>query len=255
MQTIDYVIPELENMKKYPSTLFFKGDDTLLQRPKISIVGSREMSQYTQQMTYTLAASLAKSGVCVVSGGAMGVDTAAHRGAGSTNTIAVLPCGLDLYYPAFNRNMLMGIEHEGMTLSQFAPDMKAAKWSFVVRNELVVALGDVLVVSEAARNSGSMHSVAFAKKMGKKIYTFPHRAGESDGTMDLVKAGAAEVIYDIDLFVAQFGQAKAVEKDSFLLYCQNRPSYEEAIRKHGEKVSMYELEGKIVIKDGVVLLS
>jgi DNA processing protein len=117
---------------------------------------------------------------------------------------------------------------------------------------MVVALGDVLIVAEALRDSGSMRSVAYAKKMGKKIYTFPHRVGESDGTMDLVKAGEAEVIYDIDTFVAQYGHIKKIENDGFLLYCEGSPSYEDALQKFGEKVSMYELEGKIVIKDGRV---
>ena len=241
-----------EAMKKEPKEIYYRGKTDLLNRPMVSIVGTRRPSQYTQQMTANLAHALAGVGVTVVSGGAMGVDGQAHFGAGYANTIAVMPCGLDIRYPMTHRDMFEKIEDEGLLLSMYLEGTKAANWSFVTRNEMVVALGDALVVSEALRDSGSMRSVEYAQKMGKKIYTFPHRAGESDGTMDLVKRGEAEVIYDIDAFVSQYGQAKAIESDPFLCFCQSRPSYEEALSQFGETVSMYELEGKVVIKDGHV---
>jgi len=243
-----------EEMKKEPKKIFFRGDTTLLDRPKVSIVGTRNPSQYTKQMTADLAHRLASVGVAVVSGGAMGVDGQAHFGAGYANTIAVMPCGLDIRYPMTHRDMFEKIEKEGLLLSQYEEGIKAANWTFVVRNEMVVALGEVLIVAEALRDSGSMRSVAYAKKMGKKIYTFPHRSGESDGTMDLLEAGEAEVIYDIDKFVAQYGQSKIIEKDEFLQFCQSLPSYEETLQRFGEKLSLYELEGKITVKDGRVSL-
>ena len=237
-------------MKKEPKKIFFRGNSALLSKPKISIVGTRKPTQDTKQMTSDLAHRLANVGVVIVSGGAMGVDGQAHFGAGYENTIAVMPCGLDIRYPMTHRDMFEQIEDKGLLLSMYEEGTLAANWSFVSRNEMVVALGDVLVVSEALRNSGSMRSVEYAQKMGKKIYTFPHRSGESDGTMDLVKSGEAEIIYDIDKFVAQYGQSKVIEDDEFLQFCQALPSYEEALKRFGEKVSLYELEGKILIKDG-----
>ena len=244
-----------EAMKKEPKEVFYRGNLELLQRPKVSIVGTRNPSQYTKQMTADLAHRLASVGVVVVSGGAMGVDGQAHFGAGEANTIAVMPCGLNLRYPMVHKEMFEKIERSGLMLSVYPDGTKAANWSFVVRNEMVVALGDVLVVSEALRESGSMRSVAFAQKMGKQIYTFSHRSGESDGSMDLVKKGEAETIYDIDDFVAMYGVRKAVEADPFLEYCQNRPTYEEALKLHGDKLFSYELEGKILVKDGFVSLA
>jgi DNA processing protein len=205
-------------------------------------------------MTADLAHKLANVGVSIVSGGAMGVDGQAHFGAGYANTIAVMPCGLDIRYPMTHRDLFEHIEQEGLLLSMYEDGVLAANWSFVARNEIVVALGDVLIVSEALRNSGSMRSVEYAQKMGKKIYTFPHRSGESDGTMDLVKAGEAEIIYDIDKFVAQYGQRKSIEGDPLLQFCQTIPSYEEALKMFGEKVSLYELDGKISIKDGRITI-
>lgn len=242
------------DMKKEQKEIFFRGNRKLLDKPKISIVGTRKPTQYTKQMTSDLAHRLANVGVTVVSGGAMGVDGQAHFGAGYANTIAVMPCGLDVRYPMTHRDMFEHIEKEGLLLSMYDEGTMAANWTFVARNEMVVALGDVLIVSEALRNSGSMRSVEYAQKMGKKIYTFPHRSGESDGTMDLVKRGEAEIIYDIDKFVAQYGQSKAIENDEFLLFCQTSPSYEETLQRFGEKVSLYELEGKISVKDGRVAL-
>lgn len=241
-------------MKKEPKEIFFRGNSELLSRPKVSIVGTRKPTQYTKQMTADLAHRLANVGVTIVSGGAMGVDGQAHFGAGYANTIAVMPCGLDIRYPMTHRDMFEQIEDQGLLLSMYEEGTQAANWTFVARNEMVVALGDVLIVSEALRNSGSMRSVEYAQKMGKKIYTFPHRNGESDGTMDLVKAGEAEVIYDIDKFVAQYGQSKVIENDEFLQFCQTIPSYEETLKRFGEKVSLYELEGKISVKDGRVSL-
>lgn len=241
-------------MKKEPKEIFFRGNRELLSRPKVSIVGTRKPTQYTKQMTADLAHRLANVGVAVVSGGAMGVDGQAHFGAGYANTIAVMPCGLDIRYPTTHRDMFEQIENDGLLLSMYEEGTLAANWTFVARNEMVVALGDVLIVSEALRNSGSMRSVEYAQKMGKKIYTFPHRSGESDGTMDLVKAGEAEIIYDIDKFVSQYGQSKAIENDDFLQFCQSVPSYEEALQRFGEKLSLYELEGKITVKDGRVSL-
>ena len=130
----DHIVA-LDRMKKYPPELFYKGNLALLERPKVSIVGTRRPSAYTRQFTFSLARALAKRGVCVVSGAAMGVDSIAHEGAGSDNTIAVVANGLDIRYPVINRTLIESIEKEGLILSQFNDGFRATGWSFVVRNE------------------------------------------------------------------------------------------------------------------------
>jgi len=110
-------IPHLEAMKKYPSTLFYKGNLGLLKRPKVSIVGTRRPSNYTRQFTYALAKSLSKRGVCIVSGAAMGVGAIAHEGAEEENTIAVVANGLDIRYPSVNKGLIERIENKGLLLS------------------------------------------------------------------------------------------------------------------------------------------
>ncbi len=254
--TIKQNIEALICMKKYPQTLQYSGNLALLEKKKISIVGSRKPSQYTKMMTHNLSLALSKAGICIVSGGAMGVDAIAHNGAKSSNTIAVLPNGLNHKYPAINKNLLSSIEKEGLLLSQFDDDFKATPWSFVVRNELVVALGDVLVVSEAELGSGSMRSIEFALEMGKKIYVLAHRIGESSATNRLLMDGQAEAIYDIEHFVTQISGINSSDnvEDEFTEFCKTSPTYDDAIALYGEKLFEYELDGIIEIRHGRVIL-
>jgi DNA processing protein len=198
---------------------------------------------------------LSKVGVCVVSGGAMGIDAVAHKGASSCNTIAVLPCGIDIKYPSINKNLLLDIEQNGLLLSQFDISFRATPWSFVVRNELVVALGDVLVVTEAELESGSMRSVEFALKMGKEIFVFPQRVGESGATNKLLLEGKAKAIYDIDEFVSRFAQKELLhtKSDEFLEFCKTSPTYEETLKRYPHKVFEAELNGDIAIQNGKII--
>jgi DNA processing protein len=257
MSRVYETIPELLSMKSYPKELFYDGDLNLLKRTKISIVGSRKPTQYSRQMIQKLSSSLSKNGICVVSGGAMGIDATAHSGAGSSNTIAVLPCGIDLRYPSVNKNLLNEIQKSGLLLSQFEQGFTATPWSFVVRNELVVALGDVLVVGEADVDSGTMRSVEFALKMKKEIYILPQRLGESSGTNQLARESLAKVIYDIDEFVSKFSLLQNIEpmiKDDFIAFCTTNPTYDEALAKYPQRIFEAELSGEIEIRNGRILV-
>lgn len=256
MSKIEFEIPELLSMKKYPKELFYSGNLSLLDSIKISIVGSRKPTKYSRLFIDKLSSTLSNNGICIVSGGAMGIDATAHIGAGSFNTIAVLPCGVDVRYPAVNKNLLNDIEKNGLLLSQFERGYSATPWSFVVRNELVVALGEVLVVGEAEIDSGTMRSVEFALKMGKKIFVLPQRLGESDGTNQLLRDKKAEVIYDIDEFVSRFSTNTTNTpkiKDEFMEFCATNPTYDEALAKYPQRVFEAELNGDIKIKNGVII--
>jgi len=250
-------IVELESMKKYPKELYSIGDLTLLTRPKVSMVGTRRPSSYTKQLTQLLTQALVKRGVCMVSGAAMGVDAIVHSSAGANNTIAVVANSLDIRYPSVNRFLIESIEQEGLVLSQFPVTTKAAPWSFVIRNELVVALGDILIVTEADKDSGSMRSVEFALKMGKKIYVLPHRINESLGTNELIEKGMAEPIYDVEKFANLYGtvpQNQEIEKDEFFYFCQTSPTLDSAVKKYEDRVYEAELEGLITIENGLIQL-
>ena len=186
----------------------------------------------------------------------MGVDSIAHQGAKSNNTIAVVANGLDIRYPSVNKNLIIDIEKNGLMLSTYKVKEKAKNYTFILRNELVVALGDILIVTEADINSGSLSSIDFALKMKKEIYTIPHRLNESLGTQELVKRNLIKVIYDIDEFVEKITNKKLSKTDDeILLFCKTNPTYESAISKFPNEILEYELDGKINIKNGKIYLN
>jgi DNA processing protein len=185
----------------------------------------------------------------------MGVDSIAHQGAKSSNTIAVVANGLDIRYPAVNKNLIADIEKNGLILSAYKEGEKARNYTFVLRNEIVVALGEILIVTQADINSGTLTSIEYALKMGKKVYTLPHRLNESLGTQNLVKKNHINVIYNIDEFIESLcGKKSASMEDEVLIFCKNSPTYDEAMIKFPNKIFEYELEGKIKIENGKVIV-
>jgi len=254
--TLPFNIPELSSMKHYPDQLYYRGELELLYRPKISIVGTRRPSPYTRAITFELAKKLSFSGVTVVSGAAAGVDAIAHQGSGADNTIAILPSGINVRYPSANAELIESIEKNGLTISPFEPDFTTREWSFVVRNEIVVALGDALIVTEADIGSGSMRSVEYALEMGKSIYVLPHRIRESTATRSLLREGKATAIDDIDLFVAQVSQKgrNAIKDTLFVSFCRTNPTYEEVVAKFPSDIFEAELSGVIEVRNGRVVV-
>lgn len=248
---INFHIKELKNMKKYPKELFYKGDLSLLEKRKISIVGTRKPSLYSQQLTYKISSELSKRGIVIVSGAAIGIDAISHTSAKSSNTIAVVANGLDIRYPAINSKLIKSIEDEGLVLSAYKDGEKARNYSFVLRNEIVTALGDILIVTQADEKSGTLTSINYALKMNKKVYTIPHRLGESLGTQKLIAQGLIEPIYDLDNFLNSFGTILKQE-NKLEVYLNSFPLYDEALNKYGNKIYELELEGKIIIKNGYI---
>ncbi len=253
---IDFNIDELASMKKYPDELFYMGNLELLKKRKIALIGTRHPNSYTKEFTYKLASKLSNVGICIISGAAMGVDAIAHQGAGTNNTIAVVANGLDIRYPSINKNLIIDIERNGLILSAYKEKEKAKNYTFVLRNEIVVALSELLIVTEADINSGSLTSVNYALKMGKDVYTLPHRINESLGTQELIKKGLIKVIYDIDEFIYNIsGVRNKLFEDEILKFCSLNPIYEEAYNKYPNKIFEYELEGKIRVENGKVYVN
>lgn len=250
-QLINFHIKELDLMKKYPKELFFKGNTSLLKKRKISIIGTRRPSSYTKKFTHKLSSELSKRNIIIVSGAAIGVDAISHSSAGSENTIAVVANGLDIKYPAINAKLITSIEEKGLMLSAYKNKEKARNYTFVHRNEIVVSLGEILIVTEADEKSGSLTSVKYALEMGKKVYTLPHRLDESQGTQKLVAKGLIEPIYDLEKFLNSFGEV-IKEENELNKYLNTFPLYEEAIKKYQNKIFELELEGQIKIENGYI---
>jgi len=256
IKKIDFHINQLELMKKYPKDIFYIGNTELLQKRMISIVGTRKPNSYTKQYTHELAKALSSHDICIVSGAAMGVDAIAHNAAGTQNTIAVAGTGLDIRYPSVNKKLIEEIETNGLILSQFPTQTTSRRYNFPIRNELVVSLGEVLIVTQADENSGTMRSVEYALKMNKPIFVLVHRIGESLGTNKLLEDGLATAIYDINNFIENFvGFKKQIKhSDDFLEYCKSTPTYDEAMQQFPEKIFEYELSGKIKVENGLIFV-
>jgi DNA processing protein len=247
----EFAIKELENMKIYPKDIFYKGNISLLKKRKISIVGTRKPNSYTKQLTYKISSELSKRDIVIVSGAAIGVDAIAHNATKNLNTIAVMANGLDIRYPAINSKLIQAIEKDGLLLSAYKDGLSPRKYTFVHRNEIVVSLGEILIVTQADENSGTLTSIDYALKMGKTVYTIPHRIGESIGTQKLIEKGLIQPIYNLESFLDSFGKVEN-KTNGLNTYLNTYPLYEEAIKKYSNEIFELELEGSIIIKNGYV---
>ncbi|MBC7707956.1 DNA-protecting protein DprA [Polaromonas sp.] len=191
----------LQQIPQPPAQLFKVGGALrpFMQRPRVAIVGSRRVTAYGRHVTSQLARELASRGVVIISGLALGVDAIAHQGAleAGGDTIAVLPTSLDKLYPANNERLGRLIVAEGgVLLSEYpkgAPFM--FKYNFVARNRLISGLADAVLITEAAEDSGSLHTADFALQQGREVLVVPGNitSPTSAGTNNLLKVGATPV--------------------------------------------------------------
>lgn len=250
---IEDIPSNLLNIKNPPKRLYYKGKLELLQQKKVAIVGSRLPNQYTKKAVTELASKLSQAGLCVVSGGALGVDIIAHQAA-IPHTIAVFANSLDIIYPIQNRKVIERIYTEGLALSEHREQKSPNRYDFVLRNRIVTGISDVVVIAQADLNSGSIRSAEHAIRQGKEIFVLPHRLGESEGTHLLALNKVAKNIESIDSFLEYLG-VNRTQKSSNELKKLDGMSYEEAYRALKERVFELELKGEISIVDGVVRVS
>ncbi|WP_029114818.1 DNA-processing protein DprA [Mycobacterium sp. URHB0044] len=140
-----------------------------------AIVGTRAATAYGEHVAADLAAGLAERDVAVVSGGAYGIDGAAHRAALASDglTVAVLACGVDVPYPAGHAALLRRIAADGLVVSEYPPGVRPARYRFLTRNRLVAALTGATVVVEAGLRSGAANTAAWAESLGRPVCAVP----------------------------------------------------------------------------------
>jgi DNA processing protein len=199
----------LRNIPTPPSLLYVAGDSLqdLLQRPRVTIVGTRKVTPYGRAVTTQLATELARAGVVIVSGLAYGVDSIAHRAAleAGGQVIAVLPTSIERIYPAAHRGLAQDIlQQGGVLITEYAADAAVYKTNFVARNRLAAGLGDITLVTEAAIKSGTIHTTRFALEQGKDVMAVPGNITSitSGGTNNLIKSGALPVTEVADILHA-----------------------------------------------------
>jgi DNA processing protein len=192
----------LRPLRDRPPVLWVRGGadvlSELLDGPAVAIVGSRRPSSYGLEVAEELARGLSSAGVTVISGLALGIDAAAHRGAlraPKPRTITVLGSGADVAYPRMNRAVYDQIAEVGAILSESPPGRRPFRWTFPARNRIMAALSAMTVVVEAADPSGSLITAAFAAELGRGVAAVPGRvtAGNAAGSNRLLRDGAAVI--------------------------------------------------------------
>lgn len=205
---ISCILPEspdypqsLHHYKPQVKMLFAKGEsDLLTTTKKVSIVGSRKPTAYGRKVAYDLGRFLAKNGICVVSGMAIGIDSQAHKGAldEAGKTIAVLASGVNYIYPPSNEKMYHAIQDSGgLILSEQLMDEPPRPYHFPLRNRIISALSEVVVIIEAGEKSGSLITAMHAMEQGKTIFALPGSiySPQSAGTNKLIFEGATPLIH------------------------------------------------------------
>lgn len=208
---------KLRDIYAPPGVLYIWGkmpcvDDKL----SIAMVGTRNATRYGVMASHTLSGSLSKLGVVIVSGGALGIDSASHIGtleAGGT-TICVLGCGIDTKYLHGNASMRKNIAHTGAVVSEYPPGTNAYPSNFPVRNRIISALSDGVIVVEADEKSGSLITVNHALEQGREVFAVMGNINSrySTGTNKMIKDGAIPVTSYMDIIEA-FPQFRVVTDD------------------------------------------
>ena len=195
--------PLLKQISHPPRELYYAGDLSLLATRCVAIVGSRKFTAYGRRIAAKIAARLAACGLTVVSGMAIGIDGISHRAAldAGGRTIAVLGNGLDVMYPAANRELKKDILERGLLLSEYPPGTRGTKFTFPQRNRIISGLSEAVVVAEAGLNSGSLITAALANEQGRTVYGVPGNidAVTSLGVNMLIRDGAVPLVTVDDL--------------------------------------------------------
>lgn len=187
-----------------PAVLWGRGSPMALVATSqcLSVVGSRGATNYGSWVTGELIAGLRPFNISIVSGGAYGIDAAAHRAAlaADLKTIAVLAGGVDRLYPSGNHEIFDAIIANGAVVSELPPGASPTKWRFLQRNRLIAAISDATLVVEAGKRSGSISTANHATELGRPVGAIPGpiTATSSLGCNRLIQSGQAELIQDDD---------------------------------------------------------
>lgn len=183
----------LQNLSDKPLVLYVKGELPQANYA-LAIVGSRRCTEYGVRAAACFAQAMTREGIPIISGGAKGIDTAAHEAclqAGGV-TVAVLGCGLDIVYPSENAKLFARIAEHGALVTEYPPGVPPAAANFPARNRIVVGLSQAVLVAEAGKRSGAVITANIAADEGREVYCVPGNIfdGSSIGCHELIRTGA-----------------------------------------------------------------
>ena len=198
----------LKNIPNPPCVLYVSGSCSVLLKKCIAVVGSRNATIYGTQMAYEISKDLAKSGITVVSGGAFGIDSSAHKGAidAKGNTVAVLACGIDYPYLVKNSSLRENITSFGAVISEYPPGYQVRRFNFPVRNRIISGLSQSTVVIEARKKSGAIITANLAAEQGRDVFVVPVQFENplSEGINALIEDGARVITCADDILKENF---------------------------------------------------
>ena len=195
----DELYPEaLRDLGDAPQVIFGRGRPAILAELErdgaVTVVGSRRPSRYGRELATELGGDLASAGFAVVSGLALGIDSAAQKGALQAGglTVAVLGCGVDVAYPPRSSRLYGEIVERGLVIGELPPGTEPRRWTFPARNRIMAALGAMTVVVEARERSGSLITAEMAQDLNREVGAVPGLVGTSPaaGTNGLIRDGA-----------------------------------------------------------------
>ena len=202
----------LRDTEDPPCALFVRGSLLPSDRTAVALVGTRSPTPLGKNLAFEIARDLASVGVTIVSGLAMGIDAAAHRGAldGEGRTIACLGTGVDVPYPRMNAVLFTEIAEKGALVSEYEPGTPALPWRFPRRNRIIAGLSLGVVVVEAGERSGALITADLALRMGRPVMAVPGspKSRASAGCNRLIQEGAYLVTCAQDVldFLAREGE-------------------------------------------------
>lgn len=183
----------------------------------VAVVGTRAATSYGEHVTGEIAGDLAVDGWTVVSGGAYGIDGAAHRAALGVggSTVAILACGVDRAYPAGHERLLRQIADHGVVISEYPPGTPPARYRFLARNRIVAALSDGVVVVEAGWRSGARNTASWSRALGRPVMAVPGpvTSASSTGCHRMIREGEARLVTGARDVVGEVGAVGAGLED------------------------------------------
>ncbi|MFM5951553.1 MAG: DNA-processing protein DprA, partial [Micrococcales bacterium] len=194
-----------------PVLLWYRGNPENFSalNKSVGVVGSRNASHYGQRITAELVSTAVAENATVVSGGALGIDSVAHRATLGLNgvTVAFMAGSLDKPYPAANLQLFDEISHSGLLLSEMVPGSNPTRWRFLQRNRLIAAVSNALVVTEAGLRSGSINTVNHAAELDRPIYAIPGpiTSPSSAGCNALIRDQLADILVDVSELPEELG--------------------------------------------------
>ncbi len=194
----------LKHIPEPPPILFVRGDVKILNGFNVAIIGARRCSDYGRIIARKFSNEMAENGITVVSGMAIGIDTAATRGTldAGGKSIGVMGNGVDIFYPPSNRTLARKVIENGCLVSEFPPGIPPLPYHFPRRNRIISGLSKGVLVIEAAAHSGTFTTVSWALDQGREVFAIPGdiTRKQSEGTNLLIKNGAKITTSIMDIF-------------------------------------------------------